>query len=122
MTPSHAGPAPIAARNAGRIAVAVSWLQSLKRLVRPTPRTVRFNQGRFSGLSAMREQFTEESHELNSLEVLWPRAPILCQVHAILAAEFSTLPGKAQSPVVILTRLSHRFVLDYEQGFFEGPI
>src|SRR6266581_2398749 len=44
MAPSQAGPAPIAARNAGRTAVAVSWLQSLKRLVRPTPRTVRLSQ------------------------------------------------------------------------------
>src|SRR5712664_2509245 len=53
MAPSHAGPAPIAARKAGRMAVAVSWLQSLKRLVRPTPMTVRLSQDCSWGASAM---------------------------------------------------------------------
>src|SRR6266849_9018377 len=53
MAPSHAGPAPIAARNVGRMAVAVSWLQSLKRLVRPTPTTVRLSQDCSCGKSAM---------------------------------------------------------------------
>src|SRR5580704_10060468 len=56
IKPSHAGPAPIAARKAGRIAVAVSWLQSLKRLVRPTPRTVRFSQDLFCESSAMKKR------------------------------------------------------------------
>src|SRR5882672_11306243 len=64
MAPSHAGPAPIAARNAGRMAVAVSWLQSLKRLVRPTPRTVRLSQDCLWGASAMGKQFTVESSQL----------------------------------------------------------
>src|SRR5712692_8357525 len=36
---------PREARNAGRIVVATSWLQSLKKLVSPTPTAVRFNQG-----------------------------------------------------------------------------
>ena len=35
IMPSHAGPAPIAARNAGSIAVAVSWLQSLNKTGEP---------------------------------------------------------------------------------------
>src|SRR5712675_302993 len=43
IAPSHAGPAPIAAKNAGSTAVAVSWLQSEKSEVRPTPSTVRFS-------------------------------------------------------------------------------
>src|ERR1700682_5599950 len=53
MAPSHTGPAPIAAKKAGSTAVAVSWLQSLKRLVSPTPRTVRLSQDLFSPDSAM---------------------------------------------------------------------
>src|ERR1700676_4728011 len=44
IAPSHAGPAPIDAKNAGRTAVAVSWLQSLNKLVSPTPKTVRLSQ------------------------------------------------------------------------------
>src|SRR5271169_3004003 len=47
MAPSHAGPAPIATRNAGSTAVAISWLQSLNRLVMPTPKTVRVSQFSF---------------------------------------------------------------------------
>src|ERR1700747_371191 len=58
MAPSQAGPAPIAARNAGRTAVAVSWLQSLNRLVRPTPRTVRLSQACFFVDSGTGGQFT----------------------------------------------------------------
>src|SRR6266850_2105369 len=53
MAPSHTGPAPMVARNAGSTAVAISWLQSLKRLVRPTPRTVRFSQDCSGRASAM---------------------------------------------------------------------
>src|SRR6267143_2688256 len=53
MAPSHAGPAPMVARNAGSTAVAISWLQSLKRLVSPTPRTVRLSQDCSCGASAM---------------------------------------------------------------------
>src|SRR2546429_21347 len=34
MAPSHAGPAPMAARNAGSTAVAGSWLPTLDKLVR----------------------------------------------------------------------------------------
>src|SRR6266446_1209833 len=64
IAPSQAGPAPMAARNAGRIAVAVSWLQSLNRLVRPTPRTVRLSQDCFSWASGMVGQFTVESSKL----------------------------------------------------------
>ena len=44
MTPSQPGPAPSEARKAGRIAVAISWLQSLNKLVSPIPSVVRFNQ------------------------------------------------------------------------------
>src|SRR5256884_3686266 len=61
MAPSQAGPAPIAPRKAGKTAVAVSWLQSLNRLVRPTPRTVRLSQGCFSAASDIRGQFTQLS-------------------------------------------------------------
>src|SRR5437016_9627413 len=64
MAPSHAGPAPMAARNAGSTAVAVSWLQSLKRLVRPTPRTVRLSQECFSVVPGMGRQFTVERSKL----------------------------------------------------------
>src|SRR2546427_9647867 len=64
MAPSHIGPAPMAARNAGSTAVAVSWLQSLKRLVRPTPSTVRFSQDCSSGASGMGRQFIVESAKL----------------------------------------------------------
>src|SRR2546430_14428004 len=64
MAPSHIGPAPMAARNAGSTAVAVSWLQSLKRLVRPTPSTVRFSQDCSSGASGMGRQFIVESSKL----------------------------------------------------------
>src|SRR5712692_4228901 len=45
MMPSQPGPAPREAQNAGRIVVATSWLQSLKKLVSPTPTAARFNQG-----------------------------------------------------------------------------
>src|SRR5690242_13399451 len=58
MAPSQPGPAPIAARNAGNTAVAVSWLQSLNRLVSPTPRTVRLSQDCFAADADMRKQFT----------------------------------------------------------------
>src|ERR1700736_5398486 len=60
IAPSQAGPAPIAARNAGRTAVAVSWLQSLNRLVKPTPRTVRFSHDLFLGESKIFLQFAAE--------------------------------------------------------------
>src|SRR2546425_4992820 len=63
MAPSHAGPAPMAARNAGRTAVAVSWLQSLKRLVSPTPRTVRLSQDRVGEASGIEKESTVESWE-----------------------------------------------------------
>src|SRR5712664_2913475 len=53
MAPSHTGPAPMVARKAGSTAVAISWLQSLKRLVRATPRTVRLSQDCSCGVSAM---------------------------------------------------------------------
>jgi len=56
IAPSQAGPAPMKARKVGRIAVAVSWLQSLKRLVRPTPRTVRLSQSGLWGVSGMEEE------------------------------------------------------------------
>src|SRR5205823_3777717 len=64
IAPSHAGPAPIAARKAGKTAVAVSWLQSLNRLVRPTPRTVRLSQDCFCGGSDMWKQFTVDCSQL----------------------------------------------------------
>src|SRR5215467_6070416 len=64
IAPSHAGPAPIAVRKAGKTAVAVSWLQSLNRLVRPTPSTVRLSQDCFSEPSRMRKQFTDVSLQL----------------------------------------------------------
>src|SRR5207237_6012400 len=70
IAPSHAGPAPIAARNAGRTAVAVSWLQSLNRLVRPTPSTVRLSQDCFSADSGMRKQFTVDSSQLKVQNVI----------------------------------------------------
>jgi hypothetical protein len=44
MRPSHAAATPIEARNAGISVVAISWDQFEKRLVRPIPSTVRFNQ------------------------------------------------------------------------------
>src|SRR5262249_10453593 len=64
IAPSHAGPAPITARNAGKTAVAVSWLQSLSRLVRPTPSTVRLSQDCLAAASGMRKQFTSDSSQL----------------------------------------------------------
>jgi hypothetical protein len=60
----------MAARNAGSIAVAVSWLQSLKRLVSPTPRTVRFNQDLFCDVSGMEEEFTVRVLNLKK-NMLW---------------------------------------------------
>ena len=53
----------VAEQHAGSIAVAVSWLQSLKRLVSPMPRTVRFNQDLFCDSSGMEGEFTVESSQ-----------------------------------------------------------
>src|SRR5882724_5948438 len=62
IAPNHAGPAPIAAKNAGSTAVAVSWLQSPNKLVSPTPRTVRFSHDFCSVDSAIVFEFvTRES-------------------------------------------------------------
>src|SRR5262249_13492271 len=66
MAPSQAGPAPIAPRNVGKTAVAVSWLQSLNRLVRATPRTVRLSQDCFSAASGMSKKFTVVSPRVKS--------------------------------------------------------
>lgn len=44
MTPSHAAPTPIVARNAGRTVAVISCDQSLKSEASPIPSTVRFNQ------------------------------------------------------------------------------
>ena len=64
IAPNHAGPAPMEARKAGRTAVAVSWLQSLKRLVRPTPSTVRFSQDLLSVFSVMGHTAIERAFTL----------------------------------------------------------
>ena len=60
MAPSHAGPAPMTARKAGRTEVAVSWAQSEKREVRPTPRTVRLSQRVFWGDDSTGDPLREE--------------------------------------------------------------
>src|SRR6266446_894825 len=71
MAPSQPGPAPIDARNAGSTAVAVSWLQSLNRLVTPTPRTVRFSQDLFCGASAIAKEFTVGSLHFTARERIY---------------------------------------------------
>lgn len=67
MAPSQTGPAPIAARKAGSTAVAVSWLQSLNKLVRPTPRTVRLSQEVRCEDSGTAEQFNLNDGQLRNL-------------------------------------------------------
>jgi hypothetical protein len=44
MSPSHAAATPIVARNAGIKVVAISWDQSLNKLAKPMPTTVRLSQ------------------------------------------------------------------------------
>src|SRR6516225_9678207 len=98
MAPSHAGPAPTVARKAGNTAVAVSWLQSLNRLVRPTPRTVRLSQGCFSAASRIGGQFTARAR---------PVPGGLCHSETLLEMREGGLLGKAEDSVG-RRRSSHR--------------
>src|SRR4029077_14830663 len=68
MAPSQTGPAPMAARNPGSRAFAVSWLQSQKRLVSPTPRTVRLSHDCCFCVSAIEGESTVDSLQFTVIE------------------------------------------------------